>query len=316
MSNKETYRQLCEQHPDIPLFMQAWWLDATHLPWDVILFEHKNHIAGFYVYSYTKKWGKTLIVQPQLTQYAGPFLFYPESLKQEQRYSFQNKAYNYFIEQLEKRGFDFLEQNFHHSQTYHQPFYWNKYQQTTRYTYLIENIANTQAIWEGMSPDKRIRHAKKLADKYSLSFDISPKEFYSFYQQCLQKRGRKILYSYTTFEQLHRAAEQRNQGQIIALLDHQNNLQAALWLVWDATYAYNMVLALNTDYAYNKGATTLLIWEAILFLQGKTLHYDFEGSMIQGNAMRNQSFGATHMPFFHIQKSHSKLLSLWRSIKK
>lgn len=316
MSLKDTYRQLCGQRTDIPLFMQAWWLDATHLPWDVLLFEHKKQVAGFYVYSYTQKWGKKLIVQPSLTQFSGPFLFYPDGLSVADKYSFENKAYNYFIEQLKALNFQFLEQNFHHSQTNHQPFYWEGYAQTTRYTYLLENIAHTDAIWEGMSPDKRLRHVKKLEDKCRISLDVSPQEFYHFYEQCLQKRGRKILYPLAVFEQLHQAAQARNQGQIIALLDNENNLQAALWIVWDATYAYNMILALNTDYTYNKGATTKLVWEAILFLQGKTLHYDFEGSMIQGSALRNQSFGAKQVPFFHLQKSHSKLLSLWRFMKK
>lgn len=316
MSNQDTYRQLCQEHPCIPLFMQAWWLDATNLPWDVILFEYKKQIAGFYVYSYVQKWGRTLIVQPTLTQYSGPFLFYPDGLSLHERYSFENKAYNYFIEQLERKKYHFIEQNWHHSQQNWQPFFWKEYNQTTCYTYLLENIANKDAIWEGMSADKRHRHAKKISNKCTVSLNLSPQDFYQFYVQCLKKRGRKIFYSQEVFEQIYRASKQHHQGQILALLDEKNELQAALWVVWDSTYAYNLVLALNGEYQHNKGAVTKLVWEAILFLQGKTMHYDFEGSMIQGSALRNQSFGARQIPYHRIQKSHSKILSLWRYLKK
>jgi hypothetical protein len=314
MSTKETYRQLCEQHPDIPLFMQAWWLDATHLPWDVILFEHKNHIAGFYVYSYTKKWGKTLIVQPQLTQYAGPFLFYPESLKQEQRYSFQNKAYNYFIEQLEKRGFDFLEQNFHHSQTYHQPFYWQGFKQSTRYTYVLDNT-DTETVWQGLSSDKKKKYLRSEQSDLRLSLSLSHVDFYHLYKQCLSHKGQHIYYTFKTFEKLYLAAKDHQCGQILAIYDKQNQLHAALWIVWDNNAAYNMIIPIVEAHK-SSGASTRLIFEAMRLLQGKTKQFDFEGSMIHGVALHNQSFGATHVPFFHIQKSHSKLLSLWRSIKK
>lgn len=316
MSNQDTYRQLCQQRTDIPLFMQAWWLDATNLPWDVILFKHQNQIAGFYVYSYVKKWGKTLIVQPTLTQYSGPFLFYPDGLSQTAKYSFENKAYKYFIEQIEAKKYHFMEQNWHHSQQNWQHFYWNHFSQSTRYTYVLDNIASQEAIWEGMSTDKRHRHAKKISNKCTISLNLSPQDFYQFYVQCLKKRGRKIFYSQEELEQLYSAAKQRHQGQILALLDEENKLQAAVWVVWDNNYAYNLVLALNSEYQYNKGATTLLVWEAILFLQGKTMHYDFEGSMIQGSALRNQSFGARQVPYHRIQKSHSKTLSLWRYLKK
>lgn len=38
---KELYRKLCEQEPSIPLFSQAWWLDAVcgEAAWDVALVE-------------------------------------------------------------------------------------------------------------------------------------------------------------------------------------------------------------------------------------------------------------------------------------
>ena len=49
MSNKiELYRALCAQEPSMPLFSQAWWLDATAGPgaWDVALVEKGGTIVA------------------------------------------------------------------------------------------------------------------------------------------------------------------------------------------------------------------------------------------------------------------------------
>lgn len=315
MSNQDTYRKLCQTRTDIPLFMQAWWLDATNLPWDVIFYQEKDQIAGIYVYSFVKKWGKTLILQPTLTQYSGPFLFYPEGISQTKKYSLENKAHTHFIAQLEAKKFHFLEQNWHHSQQNWQPYYWNKFKQTTRYTYILENIANTQAIFKGLSENKKRQYKKAEAALFTLSLQLSAQAFYQFYNTCLQAKGQTIIYSFQTFEKLYNAAKERGQGQIFAMYDNQNQLHTALWVIWDNHCAYDMITPINATYR-NSGATTRIIFEAMAFLQGKTMHYDFEGSMIEGSAHRNQLFGAKQVAYHQIQKSHSKLLSLWRMLKK
>lgn len=312
MSNQDTYRQLCQNRPDIPLFMQAWWLDATNMPWDVILFEHKNQIAGFYVYSYVKKWGKTLITQPMLTQYSGPFLFIPDGISLTQKYSLENKVYHYFIEQLEAKKYHFIEQNWHHSQQNWQPFYWQGFKESSRYTFVLENL-QVEEIRQALSPDKKNKLNK--AQTLQLRLDTSCQAFYSLCKQHIQAKGKAIFYSLETFQKLHDAAKQRQQGQILSLHDSAGHIHAALWVVWDSQAAYHLIMPIVPTHR-NSGASTRLIFEAIHFLQGKTKQYDFEGSMIQGVALHNQSFGAKQVMFHQIQKSHSKLLSLWRMLKK
>ena len=56
MNNKVIYRSLCETHKEIPLFMQAWWLDAASKEnWDVIFAKIHDEIVGFFVFSFQKK---------------------------------------------------------------------------------------------------------------------------------------------------------------------------------------------------------------------------------------------------------------------
>ena len=148
-----------------------------------------------------------------------------------------------------------------------------------------------------------------------LKQDMSIQDFYLFYQSTLQQKGKHIFYPLATLEKLYLTAQARQQAQILALYDEQNNLHVALLIVWDKCAAYNLIIAINPDFK-SSGATSRIIWEAMLYLQGKTQHYDFEGSMIEGVALKNQSFGALQIPYHQVQKSHSKLYSLWRYLRK
>ena len=71
-----------------------------------------------------------------------------------------------FTEEL-KRYPHFL-QNFNYDITDWLPFYWAGYNQTTRYTYLLKNIRDHQAVWENMSPNIR-RNITKAQNKYHIS---------------------------------------------------------------------------------------------------------------------------------------------------
>ena len=149
MNNKVIYRSLCEKHPEIPLFMQSWWLDAASgNNWDVIFAKIHDEIVGFFVFSFQKKLGKTIITNLPLTQFSGPFIFYPQNLSQSDIHSFENKVYINLIEQLSLKSIDFIEINCHHSFKNHQQFFWNGYKQTTKYTYILENISDIETAFE------------------------------------------------------------------------------------------------------------------------------------------------------------------------
>ena len=162
MNNKVIYRSLCETHKEIPIFMQAWWLDAASKEnWDVIFAKINDEIAGFFVFSFQKKLGKTIITNLPLTQFSGPFIFYPQNLSQSDIHSFENKVYTNLIEQLSLKNIDFIEINCHHSFKNWQQFFWSGYKQTTKYTYILENISNKETLLKEMSYSQRAKRIKK-----------------------------------------------------------------------------------------------------------------------------------------------------------
>ncbi len=118
LSNKERYRLLCEERDDIPLFMQAWWMDAAcgEKKWDVFLYEENGEkIIASFVYHFVEKLGFKLILNPQLTQVSGLWIDYPQNQKLHKRYSFEKKIIDNFIAHLESLKVDFYSQNFHYS---------------------------------------------------------------------------------------------------------------------------------------------------------------------------------------------------------
>lgn len=312
MNNKVIYRSLCQEHKEIPLFMQAWWLDAaSNENWDVIFYKKGDEIAGFFVFSFQEKYGKQIITNHPLTQYAGPYLFYPENLNKSEIHSFENKVYTSFIEQLEAKNIDFIEINCHHSFKNWQQFFWSNYKQTTKYTYILENISDKNSLLKDMSYSQRGKRIQKGNKDYYFSLELPAEDFYDLYNANLSSKEKTILYSKEYFLRLHNAAKERNQGQIISIYNKENELLAALWTVWDSEYAYNMIITSNKNKKCSE-STTLLIWETFDFLSNKTNHFDFEGSMIQGVALCNQSYGATAVPYHSISKSNSFVMSAWK----
>ncbi len=313
MTDKERYRELCKEEKSIPLFCQDWWMDAVcPNEWDVLLTEEKGEIVGALPYHLRKKFGFRCVVQPQLTQYNGIWIKRDPVTVDNIRLSNEKKVFNELITQLEHLELSFYQQCFHLSITNWLPFYWRGYKQTTRYTYLINNIANPKSIFSRFSPAKQ-RQIRKSEGKLHLSLDMKPDEFYNHHKQTLKKRGNEISYPYELFFHVYKAAQEHNAGQLFAIKDGKETIHSCLFTVWDNASAYALLYSIAPEYA-SSGASTLVIWEAIKFLANKTRDFDFEGSMVEGIENSYRQFGTIQKPYLRIEKYYSWFFKLLYSI--
>jgi len=322
--NKERYRKLCEEK-NLPLFMQAWWLDAVCPPegieWEALLCEElklgensNGKIIGAMPYCIVKKFGFKCIMTPRGAQYNGVWIDYPEEMKLHKRYSFEKRVMDNLIDQLEALKILYYSQNFHPSFTNWQPFYWRWFKQTTRYTYQIKDLSNLEAVFNDFSSAKQ-RHIKKENGDLTVDFSLSAEAFYEFHKQCLQQKNAKIEYSQKLFLSIYNESVKRGQGKIITLRDKNNDIQSSIFVVWDKHAAYASVYAYNPQFK-SDGFSTKMFWEAIKFVSDKTRIFDFEGSMIEGVAQSYQQFATEQTPFFNISKSYSKLFSFLQFLSK
>lgn len=315
MTNKDKYHLLCDTEASIPIFSRDWWLDVVcgKANWDVLLIEQKGRMQAalpFYIFA------SKVISMPPYTQTMGPwFAPEPKDAKYTRTLGKRQAICKEFIEALQ--AYPHFLQNFNYEITDWLPFYWEGYKQTTRYTYLLENIQDENLLWENMSPNIR-RNITKAKEKYAVTIrkGISIDEFLKIQSLTFERQHLSAPKKQDVLAKLITACRHRNQGDIWGAYDNDGKLHAVAFIAWQESSAY--YLAGGGDPALRaSGAHSLLLWECIRYTSRYTGLFDFEGSMIPGVERFFREFGATQTPFFTITKGNLSLLyRAWLRIKK
>jgi hypothetical protein len=304
-NSKAIYRDFCASEGLIPIFSQAWWLDATAgaSNWDVAVVERDGAVLATMPYVIKKRYGMTVLTQPALTQVLGPWLR-PGDGKYSKNLASQKDLMEQLIEQLPP--FHHYAQNWHHSITNWLPFYWKGFRQTTRYTYIIDDLNDLENVYAQFEHSKR-KNISKSEKLVSVVFDISADDFYTNHELTLAKQGQTISYSRDYFSRLYAAGYSKSAATTLGAYDAEGNLHAALFIVWDQNSAYDLISTIDPDYR-TFGAASLLVKAAIKFVSGKTKKFDFEGSMIESVERSFRQFGAKQTQYFAVSKTPSWLL--------
>ena len=165
MTNKEKYIWLCadaDYQKKIPVFSMPYWLDAVAEQWDVSISADKGKVTGVLPYCLKGNFVTRRIYIPELTPYSGPVLFYPENLNEYEKRSFEKKVISELLEQLPKPLVKTSMKCYPEIDNW-LPFFWKDYAQTTRYTYLIDDIKKSPAVFEDFkdSHQRQIKKAQK-----------------------------------------------------------------------------------------------------------------------------------------------------------
>jgi hypothetical protein len=304
MVNKERYKILCQEKNTIPLYSQDWWLDCVcgEKQWDVILFETQGHIEAampFYI-PY-----KGIITMPAFTQSLGIWL---NPVFEDDDYS--NNLYRkqqicvFFIKNLPKHK-EFM-QAFHYSFTDWLPFYWNKYQQYTRYNYILTNIKDKNLLWKNLNENIK-RNINKAEKKHKLNIkrNIPINLFTELIIQTYKRQGEQP-YQLSLMKKIIEMTQQRNQGDIWGAYDNKNHLYAAVFIVWHNDRAYYIAGGQKTEFS-KSGSLSFARWKAINELPEQINTFDFAGSMAHGIERFFRSFGAVQIPYFVVFKGKLNL---------
>jgi len=316
-SNREIYRQICAAHPEIPLFLQAWWLDAAcQNEWAAIFsLNPDGSVRGAFTYFLRRRFGMKAILPPMLTPYQGPWFFYPDGMDDISHSAFDSEVCSDLLSQLEALGAGLYEQSINFRLQNVANVIGNGYATKERFTYRLDPIPPLDVIIDGFPDRKRRLLRSKEYKSLKVSVGLDAETFYNAYKSELEEKGSKIFYSFEYFKRLYDAAKSHNAGEIISLSDPDGNIHSALWIVWDADSAYTEVLYINSRFR-NSGASIGVIIEAIKFLEGKCKALDFAGSMIPAVAERNRMFGALPVSYFTLSKITNPLLRVWRALKR
>ncbi len=302
MTAKERLEKL-----DVCVYMQPWWLNiVAGDSWDVLFAERGGNIQGVWVYvTQKKKYGKVITI-PVLSKYHGIKFFYPENQKRDKKYSFELRVTADLQKQLPKvKSFN---QTFSPSFSNHLSLFWSGYEQTTKYTYLLESdIYTKEELWNGFSESTRrqIRKSEKtLVIRKGDDVDVL-----SVNQALFKRKSMMLPFDKHVVTDLVQGSVNREQGIVLnAILN--DKVVASAWFIWDKSTMYYQGGSTYDEFT-DSGAMSLVLWSAIILAQEKKLSFDFEGSMIPSIERFFRGFGAKQTPYYFLKKE-TKILQIVR----
>lgn len=313
MSNKEKYKKFCEEEK-IPIFSEYWWLDTVcgENGWGVVLAENKGKVVGSLPYYIKNRFFLRIISLPRLTQTMGVHIKYPDGQKYANKISYEKKIMEELISKLPK--FHLFFQKFHYSVTNWMPFYWSGFSQSTRYSYVIEDLRNTDAIFDSLGEHIK-RHIRKAQSRFKVVVGDDIEKVYEINSFAFERKNKKVPYSLDYVKKIDRSCKSRNARRILFAVDEQGRECACAYFVWNRYSMYYLMGSANDDGRVG-GASSLLVWEGIKFASSVTEKFDFEGSMIKPVEKVFRFFGGVQKPYFNIYKVNFSFFGIKNLLKK
>jgi hypothetical protein len=311
-----TYEELVNRSPQGSIFAHRWWLEAV-APGMYEIFEIKkgNEIQAAWPIVYRKSNGAKHVCMPALTQKLG-ILFAPSDAKPVEVQSKNQKLTTELIEQLgDVAGFH---HNFHENFTDWLPFCWRGFIQTTRYTYVLEDISDLSVLWSNVRQKARteIRKAQKLGIQIKDDLDIA--QFSELIRKTFARQNLSPLCSDEFICRLDAACSKNAGRKIFTGVDSQGRVHAAVYVTWAGDTAYT-VMGGGDPELRQSNAYRLVSWEAMIFASSIARRFDFMGSMLPQVEPVFRGFGAKQVPYFSIATiptaPPSRSAFLWKAIE-
>jgi hypothetical protein len=112
-----------------------------------------------------------------------------------------------------------------------------------------------------------------------------------------------LNYPIETLKRTITASRFNNCGELFYLTDKQGAVNCALFVVWDAQSAYNLVLVNVLEFNKNR-SLTYLVFKVIEELKAKTKMYDFEGSVDKDIEASIRTYGGVQRHYYTCKKKN------------
>lgn len=301
-SYRQRYLDIWEQIPDLPIFMQPWYMQIIAPDqWDVVLhFDKEEQLDGIHTFCFQKKWNSTLILPIPLMPYSGIWYKYPSggTLKSNTKLSFRHDMLASLIKQMPVSSIAI--QNLRPMQTDILPLMWKKWKHQVRFTFYLDTRVGQEQLFANIKSSLRneIRSAEK---KLYIKLNEDLPGAVGLFQQKLRDKKAYFSHSDEKLLTLVQNCIERNQGTVINAYHANTDLVASTLFVWDSEQVYYM-LSGNSEAKMEKGANALLIWQGIQLAADNNLGFNFEGGMSKGIGQYFAGFGAETQPYLQINR--------------
>lgn len=316
LDKKTHYQQFLAAFPSLPIFYQAWWLDAVCGPtnWSFALATDKaGQPAAIWPYFHRHKlWGWfKMIDKPPFSPHCGPFISpAPTGMNPANVLSRQKYLVDQLIGQLPKFHFARASTDYGFSATHPLRLAGWRTEEIISYR-LRSDQQQVDALWENLAPKVRtnLRNYDKLKARIEPLQSFQP--IHDLQSQLLSSRGDNNFMATQSSSankelkllgQLYTACQQNNSSIGWVFRDRNEQAIAVVWLPYDQQSAYLMVAASEVTTRSEDQAISQLIWHAINWCCEQKLIFDFEGSALPGVERFYRSWGPDEGRFLLLSK--------------
>lgn len=272
------------------IFHEEWWLAAaTGGQFETVELRAGGRVVGLLPYHRTKRFGLTLIRMPELTYFLGPAIDEGDG-SPNTRFLKRLQITRELLVRLPQASWQYLK--CHSGVTEAIAFQDRGFRTYVQFTYELAPWP-LSTLWEQMR-NKTRNVIRRAQERFSVSELTDPGEFLQLYERNLQSRGGNSGLERNACRQILLQSLARRRGRILAARDHNRQIVAANFCVWDDLSSFYL-LSTRTENSCN-GAIALLIWEAIQESARRGLIFDFAGLGNRGSILLYSGFGASVSP--------------------
>lgn len=307
----EIWNEFVDNSPQGSIFAKTFWLDAVGSKYNILgCFDKGDKLVAGMPITQTDKGH---VAMPKLTQTLGIVLSDFSQMKYVKKISKEKDIIMEFVDNIPKlKCFDC---GFHYNFTNWMPFMWKGYKQQTRYTYVIEDIQDIEKVRVEFADNTKSIITKSIRNNLQVIDDLTLTDMYNMLKKTFERQNMAVPFDFNWFSSFDKVINENNARKMFFAVDEQNNLHAALYLVYDKNSAYYLLGGADPKFR-SSGAMYLNIFEAIKYSAKFTNKFDFEGSVVPQIESMFRSFGALQKQYFRISKNNSIMLNLKEDIRK
>jgi hypothetical protein len=280
------------------IFQQPWWLDAVAPGrWGEATIERDGRSVARLPYVVRGRGRFRMLTMPPLTQTLGPWVE-PSTARAARALSDEMELLA-ALEAGLPRAEAFV-QHFSPTMLNALPFYWAGYRLELRYTYRLEGLRDPEALWDGLRGNVR-REIRKARRQVEIRDDLGLDRFYPIWSKTFARQGLEPSVSSAQLERLDAACRDRDARAMLFAADAANRVHAVIYVVWDRHAAFHLLGGADPELR-TSGASSLLMWEAIMRASAITDVFDFEGSMLKPVERFFRAFGSRQTPYLRVSR--------------
>jgi hypothetical protein len=294
------------------IFQEPWWLDAVAPgAWRDITVTSGGVVRARWPIYRERRGLFDVVTLPPLTHRLGPWLDLGDATKSSRRYEVEKDLTVALLEQLP--AYDILQINCHSGITNVLPFVWAGFEESARYTYVIDLTQTEAQLWDGLRENIR-RESRKARKQLTIETTNDLSQCLRLIGKSYARQGQPNPFDSPAMHRLNAACAQRGQREMLVARDEHGAIHAALYLVWDAKTTYYLAGGADPELR-TSGAHSLLIWEALMHSKARSTEFDMTGSMVEGIERFFRAFGGQQRIYFSLNKMSRRARIAWHGKK-